>query len=64
MTVDLHAGNKKTIASRLAVAGANVAYNINKFPTNGPFPISFGPDPKDKDRKIVIHYDKSKTVRS
>ena len=59
LSLDIHTGKKKIIAGRLAVAGANVAYNLHKYPTNGPFPVSFGPA-KEKEGWISIQYDRSK----
>jgi len=34
----IHPRNKQLVSGRLAVAGLNVAYGMNDFPTNGPFP--------------------------
>ena len=34
----IHPRNKQLVSGRLAVAGLNVAYGMNDYPTNGPFP--------------------------
>ena len=40
----IHPMNKQIAAERLALAGLNVAYGFDKYPTRGPWPISMSFD--------------------
>jgi hypothetical protein len=52
----IHPKYKQVVSKRLAVAGVNVAYGMNAFPANGPFPLSITFPSNDV---VEISYDRS-----
>lgn len=46
--------NKQVPAERLAIAGLAVAYNMEQYPTNGPFPTQINRAEEDV---IVLEFD-------
>jgi len=54
----IHPRNKQVVAARLAVAGLAVAYDMDSYPTNGPFPsiISLAVS-KAEEEVLVVEFD-------
>lgn len=50
--------NKQIVAKRLSIAGANVAYNVQSNPTNGPFPTELSIQPG---AAVTVTYDQEFT---
>ena len=52
-----HPRNKQLTCKRLAVAGLNVAYGMNEFPINGPYPKAWNFVPLPHGIHVDISYD-------
>ena len=57
----IHPRNKQLTCKRLAVSGLNIAYGMNEFPTNGPFPTTVDFERLSSGTQISITYDQSFT---
>ena len=57
----IHPRNKQLPSERLAYAGLNVAYNMNEYPTNGPFPVVWNFALLENEIQVDILYDKTFT---
>ena len=57
----LHPRNKQLPSKRLATAGLNVAYGLDQFPTNGPFPTLIDFTLLSEGIQVDILYDQSFT---
>ena len=54
----LHSPKKQIVARRLVLGGASMAYGVDTFPLNGPFPVSLGANP-DMVNAVRVVYDQS-----
>ena len=55
----IHPRNKQLTSKRLATAGLNVAYGLEGYPTNGPFPESFNIAELEDGYQVDILYDQT-----
>ena len=55
----IHPRNKQLTCTRLARAGLNVAYGMEEFPTNGPFPVLIDYNVVSEGIQITITYDQT-----
>ena len=57
----IHPRNKQLPSKRLASAGLNVAYKLNDWPTNGPFPETITFNKIDEDIQVDVLMDQDFT---
>ena len=55
----IHPRNKQLPCKRLATAGLNIAYGLEEFPTNGPFPVVADYDQLSGGIQITLTYDQN-----
>ena len=53
----IHPRNKQLPCKRLATAGLNIAYGLEEFPTNGPFPVVADYNQVSDGIQITLTYD-------
>ena len=55
----IHPRNKQLTSQRLAIAGLNVAYKQESYPSNGPFPETVDITPLEDGYQVDILYDQA-----
>ena len=55
----IHPRNKQLTSQRLAIAGLNVAYELDSYPSNGPFPETVDITPLENGYQVDILYDQA-----